>query len=280
MRHLFPPFSKTLRRGVGALQFLSKKPILDQICADIVAGLVPSNVQADQGPVWVYMGVHKPFGAEWMRRGLKIAVQTEQFYDESGHPLWASRNRRFCKAVLSALKRCDVLLDLSASNERFYQEYAPDLANKIIYGPHIFPTVPPEFCPASDPRLIFFGALNARRKAALDGYAERACGLDGQYFNEDLLTALRPYAGVLNLHFDAGTYTEAPRLLSAMRAGKVMVSEPLASGLVAGQHYFELGAEFDETQARETFEACATYLCETYEFQTFLDGVLRVNAAL
>jgi hypothetical protein len=260
-----------ISRRYGAVTFLARTPILDQINADLIAGL--SHAPDVLRPLRVFMGVHKGLGLWPLRGGFRLGIQTEQFYDEAGTPLWALEKSKVRRGVRRYGRLCHALLDLSESNRRFYEEHAPDLLPKLTFGPYIFPDTPPVFRSASQNSFAFFGATGGDRRPVILGSLPegKVDVLSEALFYEPLLDWLASHRGVLNVHFDTGTYTEAPRLLSALRAGKVVLSDPLSDVLREGLHYLALDADPTPEEASAVFAACAEHLCGNYSFKSYLD---------
>lgn len=264
------------QRRHGNLLFLSRSEVLDQVASDIIAGL-PASLTTRR-PVLIYCGVHKRFGMSWLRRGYKIAIQTEQMYDENGRALWGARSERNRKNIRSALQWADCILDLSAANRRFYDEagLTAKAPGKVIYGPHIFPTRRISYVSPNRESLIFFGHVEgSRREDLIANLSEFAVDrAETGTYADKLRDQIRPHLGVLNLHFEDGVYTEAPRLLASYLCGKPVVSERLGSEFVAGTHYHLIGSDA-AFRAREIFENFADLVSERFTFSGFLRNVLK-----
>ena len=106
----------TLRHG--RLLFLSRHEVLDQFARDIASGL-PEDLPLSRD-VTVYCGVHRSFGLQWLRPGYKVAIQTEQLYDETGKELWGARSARNLDRIRTALRMAHRVLDLGPGNRKFY----------------------------------------------------------------------------------------------------------------------------------------------------------------
>lgn len=221
-------------------------------------------------PVDVYVGVHavdRP--AETGR--FRIGIQTEQFLDSAGRPLWRFPRERFRRRFASFY---DLLLDLSPLNAPAYDFLAPDLRAKLRFGPHIFPATPvtPDFQPTPP---VFFGSLNDRRRgllAELKGKRPIEVAPHGT-FGRGLDALIARQGAVLNLHFSDGVYAEYPRILKAYLRGKPVLSEPLSPPLLPGQHYFDLAAEPTGASTQALFRNLAE-LAARHSFQTFLETSL------
>ena len=221
-------------------------------------------------PVDVYVGVHAvdlPFETGRFR----VGIQTEQFLDSAGKPLWRMPRERFRKRFAS---HYDILLDLSPLNAPAYDFLAPELRAKLRFGPHVFPSTPvaPDFQPAPP---VFFGALNDRRRSLLAQLqADRPIEVTPHgTFGRALDALIARQGAVLNLHFSDGIYAEYPRILKAYQRGKPLLSEPLSPPLQQGRHYFDLAAEPTPATTEALFRNLAD-LAANHSFQAFLETSL------
>ena len=221
-------------------------------------------------PVDVYVGVHainRP--AETGR--FRIGIQTEQFLDRSGQPMWRVPRERFRHRYAVFY---DLLLDLSPDNAPAYDFLPPELRARIVFGPHIFPEAPVAPQPSDTPPL-FFGSLNDRRRSILarlqaDTPVEIA---PHGTFGRPLDALIARHGAVLNLHFRDGEYSEYPRFLKAYLRGKPVLSEPLSAPLQPGTHYYPLGDRPTEAQTATLFLNLARFAA-SHSFQAFLDAAL------
>ncbi|WP_127561929.1 hypothetical protein [Nioella ostreopsis] len=266
--------AELFERTRGSLTFLAVHPVLDQMARDILNGL--PDAACDGPPTTVYCGVHQEFGDAWSRPGFRIAIQTEQLYDAGGTALWPSRKRSNLQRILKAVRRSHRVLDLSAYNATFYDAELglPKNRRKLSFGPHIFPATPQPYTPPTRDEILFFGWTGGkRRKGMLQGIDRFKVTIvdDGTFF-DDLDQMIRAHSAVLNIHFEDGIYTEAPRLLSAYVCGKPVISEPLDPGFEAGQHYHLLGSDtpFDP---QAVFEAFSTHVTGQFSFAAYLDSL-------
>ncbi len=225
-------------------------------------------------PIDVYVGVHvidRP--ADTGR--FKIGIQTEQFLDASGEPLWRVPKERFRSRFATFY---DILLDLSALNAPAYDFLSPDLRSKLRFGPHIFPADPitPDFQPTPP---VFFGALNDRRRGLLATLqAQRPVEVAPHgTFGKPLDALIAQQGAVLNLHFRDGTYAEYPRFLKAYLRGKPVLSEPLSAPLQADKHYFDLKAEPTAASTARIFTNLASFAAR-HSFQDFIEAALATRA--
>jgi hypothetical protein len=73
----------------GNLAFVARHPILHRI-AEQLAGFDLGDLSAQQAAI--YVGVHR-FTKRRLPWGFLIGLQTEQFFDASGTPLWGHKSR-------------------------------------------------------------------------------------------------------------------------------------------------------------------------------------------
>lgn len=258
-------------RKRGKIQILSRHKILDDIASDLLDGL-STNYTLDR-PVTTYCGIHKFFGPDVFRRGFKIGIQTEHYYDETGNFI-ARRNWEITQ-TLRFVRRCHAVLDLNPANWPIYERLPAREKGKITFGPYIFPTTSPKYRESLGTAAVFFGTDSGRRKSIMDsldpGHFQR---LRSGKFGSELVSELANYSAVLNIHHDDGIYTEAPRLLIALKAGKPLVSERLSSDWTPSVHYL-LPANFTpDANLEEIFSAMAEQCCRRYSFQGYLQKVL------
>ena len=245
--------------------------MLDHLAWEIIGGL-PEDFTARHEQVAIFCGIHKGFGLRWLRRGYKIALQTEQMYDETGKPLWGQSAKRARRVALAA-RAADLVLDLSAANRRFYEVYCPGALakGKVRFGPSIFPSRPLPFDPDGDENVAFFGSIGDGRRASviknIQGFRVRM--LESGTFFDDLYRQVRGCSAVLNVHFEDGVYTEAPRLLTSLYCGKPLVSEPLGAPFVAGEHYIPIDA-YGAVENRAVFERLSRFVSDNLSFAGFL----------
>jgi hypothetical protein len=222
-------------------------------------------------PVDVYVGVHiidRPLDTG----RFKIGIQTEQYLDRNGQPMWRIPKERFRHRHVTFY---DVLLDFSADNAPAY-DFLPEAARqKIVFGPHVFPEAPitPDFQPTAP---VFFGALNDRRRALLADLQSRQeieVAPHGT-FGPPLDALIAKQGAVLNLHFREGTYSEYPRFLKAYQRGKPVVSEGLAPPLQPDLHYFNLGTAPTAKKTEKIFKNLASFAAQ-HSFQAFLQSALN-----
>lgn len=261
---------KVFERRVGNIVFLSRHPLHQQIAEDIVAGLAPGFSPSRR--FIVYCGAHHRFRWHVLRPGIKIGLQTEQFFDDEGQQLWGY-NKSTLERTFALLKHVHVMLDLNETNKPAYAQVVGKDREKLLFGPYIFPDVPPPATPYEDERSIFFGAMGVGRRETIVPRLEAAGICDvvkTTTFGEALFQRVRRYRAVLNIHYMEGIYTEYPRLLSALLQGKPVVSEPLASNLTEGVHYVGLQS-VESADYVAVYDAFAKHVCERYSFQKFVE---------
>jgi hypothetical protein len=257
-------------RSRGKILFLSRHEILDDIAADLADGL-SADFEPDR-KLLIFCGIHKVFGPDVLRPGFKIGIQTEHYYDETG--AFIGRRKWEIAQVLRFVRRCAAILEMNPGNRPIYDRLSAKDKAKIVYGPHIFPVEAPSYKEPSNQRAAFFGTLSDRRRAVLGQLdPSKFSHLKSGKFGDELVTSLEGYAAVLNIHFDPGLYTEAPRLLLAFKSGKPVVSEQLSSEWRSGVHYLPI-EEFDgKTHLKEVYSAMAQRCTEDFAFQDYLIGL-------
>ena len=234
---------------VGRLTILSNHPVLDQVARDIAAGVDP--LALPDRDIRLFVGSHRKFHTALFGPGLRIGLQTEHFFDDAGAAMWR-RQRRW--RTLQQVLRFHVVLDLSPANRPLYTWLPAALQRRVVFGAHIFPSHPVAAQPGQHPWFVFYGEVNARRASVLASLTPGTCAvLPKGTYGPGLDAAIKASAGVANVHFNDGTYTEYPRLLSAYLAGKPFVSETLGAGLVAGQDYGCLGTPIGPQDADRIF---------------------------
>ncbi len=249
---------------INRLILLSNHPVLDQLAEDIAAGVLPEALPLRD--IVVCIGAHKRFPGLMKRSAFKICLQTEHIFDANAQPLWF-KPRRWIRLVTN-LFICNFLLDLSPHNKRAYRWLPSSLRKKIIFGPKIFPSKPVSYSPGNG-KFVFYGALNDRRKALLNGN-ESFTVLDNGAYGAQLVRKIAEASAVLNVHFASGVYTEYPRLLSAYLAGKPLISEMLSHELEPGRHYLLFGETIKVEEMKYIFEKFSEEFALNNRFTDFL----------
>ncbi|MCB2127948.1 MAG: hypothetical protein KDE03_02430 [Rhodobacteraceae bacterium] len=123
------------------------------------------------------------------------------------------------------------------------------------------------------PPLVFFGSISERRERILrdiSAFTKVEVVPPGTY-GDSLARKIASASAVINIHREDGAYAEVPRLLSAYRAGKVLISEPLAEPFIAGKHYIPYD-DPEGSDPREVFGNLSR-LAKEYRFSDLLRTV-------
>jgi len=252
---------------LASLRVFSKHPVLDQFASDMVSGIDPRNLPTKR--INLYIGVHRSYGLALFRRGVRIGVQTEHYFDENGTVMWARHSRA---AAIKNLILYHRILDLSPANHKFYQRLPGFLRRRVIYGPYIFPCHPVEHQPGTG-SFVFYGGQNDRRDRALSSLPDGYCKALFKVYGAPLSTEISKSKGVVNIHITDGIYTEYPRLLSAYIHGKPLISEALSSDLVAGVDYGEIGKPYSPCDLRNIFTDFRESYALRYRLTDFLGSI-------
>ncbi|MDF3854695.1 hypothetical protein ACDP63_14375 [Paracoccus sp. P2] len=249
---------------LGSLTVFSNHPVLDQFARDMLAGIRAENLPAAR--INLYVGIHRKFGPALFRRGLRLGLQTEHYFDENGRTMWRKpRPRRLLKQLLFY----HLILDLSPANAPYYRWLPRFLRRRVLFGPHVFPCRPVPYRAGQRPP-VFFGAINDRRAKILAGLPKDHCDLLSETYGTDLHKAICDSRGVVNIHFADGIYTEYPRLLSSYLAGKPVLSEKLGAELVEGRDYGTLGQDHTDHQLRTIFSSFCSGFAARHRLTDFL----------
>jgi hypothetical protein len=262
---------KLFTRWAGRLRFLAFHPVTDHISAEIIAGL-PAGFEPDLRAT-VYVGIHRPYKGVILPYGMRIGIQTEQFFDEGGNELWNYRNSgEFVRLNLSRFNR---VLDLNATNERFYSQLGKAERSRLTLGPRIFPSIAPHYQDGSDNCTIFFGRINPRRGELIKLYNSmyNVKILDKETYGSALYSKIDQCGSILNLHYADGVYTEYPRLLTALTCGKTVISEQLNSDLIVGKEYLLAGSPAGPAVRKSAYEAFARKMTREYSFAGYVAEV-------
>ncbi len=257
----------------------SRHKILHQLGQGIVAGLSVKDT-AEIGKIDILVGCHDAF--YFFNRGakLRVGIQTEQFFDKSGNELWGMLKKpKTIKRLLTNLSRVDVMLDINNSNRHWWdtQNLSPRDRAKLHYGPYIFPSEAREFKESLGGANLFFGDLGGRRKKVVQALVgTKVTVLPRGTYGKKLERELDQSATVVNIHFDEGVYTEAPRLLTSYLAGKPVISEILDEPFIEGIHY--LGLEnFKSDKLEEVYCAFSKLVTEKLSFASFIHSTLHIR---
>ncbi|MGL4239083.1 hypothetical protein [Tabrizicola sp.] len=258
-----PKLSKVSAHGVD---FYSGHRVLRDFARDL-ARCVSRPLSA---PIDVYVGVHAVDRPADTGR-FRVGIQTEQFLDRNGQPMWRIPRERFRNRYAAFY---DLLLDLSPDNAPAYDFLPAELRAKLRFGPHIFPKEPvgPTFL---DTAPLFFGSLNDRRRGVLAELQTRRQVEVAPHgtFGGPLDTLISQHGAVLNLHFREGEYAEYPRFLKAYLRGKPVISEMLSPPLLSGIHYFDLNSKPDEAATAGVFSNLTTFAAQ-HSFQALLEAAV------
>lgn len=243
----------------------SKRAVLDQICFDLFDGL-PTHLEFDE-KISLYCGIHNNlFPLYFLARGVKIGIQTEQLFDQAGIVFDRALNKRALRNIEIALNKCDFILDISKTNQPFYNDHP--LKHKVICGPHFFPHVPRPFNRGNKGTLLFTGTMTERRKYVLGQI--RNYSIDHRSAHKDELRDLMvEYGGIANIHSLDLVYTETPRLVTAALNGKVFVSETLSNEFTKNKHYVDIYSN-DCVDHKIIYENFAKYTSNSFSFYQYL----------
>lgn len=218
----------------GDVRFLTTHPTLALVARTLCQSLGPGTERF--GPTDIWLGAHRTRKVARTAGRRLIIVQTEQILDAEGNTIETKVSRgRIARMALGA----DLFVEWNPQNRPHYGLLPHLMPRRFLFGPYVFPSVPPPRKPGSG--LVFIGAMTPRRRSVLETLPEPRRPSDRASVEEiDMLVS--EGAAMLNIHSLPGTYTEVPRLLMACLAGKPLVSEPL-------------GAPFDNADAYLTLDA-------------------------
>lgn len=243
-----------------------------RVLADVAVDLSRSLPENHGYEATIFLGLHMFFGLPDVE-GARLGIQTEQLLDAAGTPMWrafdSGRRRRLTSAMSG-------VLDFSLTNAPAYADMRPKRREKIMFGPYVFPSRPVPFRAAGE-GICFAGSQSGRRAeiiAQLKQHTPVDVASRGT-FGAGLAERMQNSAGVLNIHFAEGVYSEVPRILKAYLAGKILYSEELADPFVAGRHYLPLSdlpvPSVPPAQVHENFQQD---IASRYPFTTFLETAL------
>ena len=252
-------------------EFISDHPILKTLSLDLLYSF--ENIKLSK-PMTFYVGAHREFSGYWAKKNIRVAIQTEQFCDATGQNLWWSDNAELIQNIKNAIKNCDVFWDLSNHNMPFYRANNLDvmIKKKGIFGPYVFHKNQKEMKALIREHIIFCGTLNDRRKELIKNFIGPKVKIAQRVYGKKLNRMIDQSAGVLNLHFADGVYTELPRVLSAYNRRRVLVSEMLASPFISSQHYINANS-YEPQNAKEIFANFSTLVSDKYSFEILLKEI-------
>lgn len=230
---------KTYIKRVGSINILARRSILNEFVDDLAISINVNSITA-KSKIWIFCGAHKNYYLNWFRPGKKVVIQTEQFYDDNGIPMWGQGYIKN-KILINNIRKSDLFIELSESNRKFYEEdlkLPQNLLSKIIFGPYIFPSKRKNEVLDNNScnEVVFFGTLNARRLNCIKNLPFAIKTLNGVY-GKKLKDTINDSRAVLNVHYEPGVYTEWPRVLSAFHNRKILISETLSKVLEPDLHY-------------------------------------------
>ena len=252
-------------------EFLADHPILKTVSLDLLESFKDIHFPK---AITFYVGAHRSFSGYWSKKNIRIAIQTEQFYDSSGRKLWSFDNGEVLQNIKISLKNCDVFWDLSKDNARFYEENELDtvIGGKGVFGPYVFKKNYEKMRKIVNPHLVFYGTPNDRRNELIKEFKSPKVQVLKRIYGDRLNKMIDQSAGVLNLHFEEGTYTELPRVLSAYNRRRVLVSETLAAPFVSLEHYLPLDG-IGLSNADKIFNNFSALVADEYNFEILLKEI-------
>jgi hypothetical protein len=253
----------------GNISVTGNHVVLEDLARDLVRSL--DGCPEISKPVIIHVGAHRSRRLIDQTKAIQIGIQTEQMCDTSGRPLWKLFSRQRLSRMI---KEFDVILDLSFDNAPAYDSLPDTGVSKLRFGPNIFPLRPPATRPPGK-GLLFVGAMNERRRDSLRLLGTRAVQVPPGTFGRDLDRAIEQAEGLLNLHYFEGVYTEYPRILKAVLSGRALWSEPLASPMREGTHYFAPTSQPSLQEVIAAQSSMSQLLCGHYSLWSFIQQELR-----
>ncbi|PCJ90148.1 MAG: hypothetical protein COA52_10730 [Hyphomicrobiales bacterium] len=264
----------------GMLKFISKHAGLNQLSYDIAQGMESLTLPHK---VIVFCGIHKKQGINWFRSGFKLGIQTEQFLDPNGIEVApGSKRDNYKKNIIYALEKLHVILDINASNYKFYQslEIWPKIKNKIVFGPRIFPNFEVKYKEPINDKYIFFGSIsNSRRGPVIEELRKKyPVDIESNLFGKQLHDCSSKYKAIINVHYFEAIYSEAPRILTSYLSGKPTISETLCPIFECGKHYIHINddsfSNLERSKLKNTHQELGKYVTQKYSFEGFLRSVI------
>jgi hypothetical protein len=247
---------------VGEVRFYAKHQILRELILLILQqSEVPSNLSIN-----VFVGIHHWVDDFLPSDVLNIGIQTEQFFDANGQKLWGTIRQSHLR--LLCLK-FDVILDFTDFNSLAYKNINKHC--RLVFGPYIFPKnkVYPSNKKSTD--ICFVGGINERRDRIISALSsEYSIKVIRNVFGDHLNKIVCECAGILNIHFQDGVYTEWPRILLAYLNGVILISEDMGHPLIEGRHYVSIYSDLSGFCASEIHENIWNDLAVRYSFSDFL----------
>lgn len=231
----------------GRIRFLSTHPTLDRVARTLAQSAARSAMHFPETDIWI--GSHRSKCVPRTPGRRLIILQTEQILDADGRQIWQKMSRR---RILRQALGADLYVEWNLVNRPFYGPMPRLMPNRFLFGPYVFPDAPPERVPGQG--CVFVGSLNARRREVLAAHPGiRIPPADATLPQID--QAISEAAALCNTHSLPGAYTEVPRVLMAVLAGKPLVSEALSAPFEPPA-YLPLGTPLDSAATLDaSFEA-------------------------
>lgn len=256
----------------GKTEILTRNKLLADFAADLAVGL-PDDCAIEAK---VIVGIHLWRFAPKDDRPL-IGIQTEHILSEEKNEMRLALDRRTIRQVCA---HYDAILDLSELSRPAYSHINEWRQRKVTYGPHIFPSKSVSYN-AGGKSAVFVGGLNNRRQEIIDLYQSLhpveivPRGTYGIQLEEFVNSS----SLFLNIHFQEGTVSEAPRLLKAYLYGKPTASEDLAAPFIIGRHCLSLSELPSLMRMEEVFSMFEKEIASQYRFIDYLSAVTGGKAA-
>lgn len=197
----------------------------------------------------VYVGVHEWVFDPIKNDRLNIGIQTEHFTDYCARKLPSNRSFFY---KLSILLKYDLILDINENNGSSYGILRTLFKKKLILGPYILPVKKIKYI-SSGNRFALLSNTPEINERMPKGIVSNTDIIKGLSWHEAIFWYENCKA-IINLHRFDGIYTEWPRFIMAMLAGKVLYSEPLSPPLVAGVHYVPLNEDLNNYNLDSIYE--------------------------
>lgn len=245
------------------MQFYAKHWVLNDIKEYLKNEFNENNL--NHASADVYVGVHEWVCDPIKNERLNIGIQTEHFADSCAQKLPTDRSF-FYKFFI--LLKYDLILDINENNGSSYGMLKTLFRKKLILGPYILPIKKIKYIPSGD-RFALLSNTPEIYERIPKGIVSNTDIIKGLSWHEAIFWYENCRA-IINLHRFDGIYTEWPRFIMAMLAGKVLYSEPLSPPLVAGVHYVPLSEELDNYKLDEIYENNLKVM-ERYSLTKFVD---------
>jgi len=248
----------------GDVRFLSTHPTLEKVARTLAQSLALGT--SDLPPTDIWIGAHRTRRVPRTPGRRLVVLQTEQILDAKGNQIWKKMTR---KRILRQAIAADLFVEWNLINRPFYGWMPWLMPKSFLFGPYVFPDTAPARAPGKG--AVFVGALNDRRSAVLSDHAE----IDVMPLNTPLPEidmAIAQAAALCNVHSLPGAYTEVPRVLMAVLAGKPLLSEDLSPPF-APPAYLPLDSALDDTRLDNSFDA----LCQAAQHYRLSKVIMRAH---